>query len=497
MSISGIVVYGKLPRLLAPYEDMGNILIFGNGPQNSSFEEMNSISKDIEQEIKSTPELESYLTRVPMWSSNSIFSLIKLTDFSSRKLSSQQIAQQINIKLSQIPGATIYANPPPPPLAWYGGHSGDGVRVALMTTSDYSQLNASTEKLKEQLNHHPLITEVTNEITNDNQQYVVELDHQHLQQLNIPVTQLNETIHSLLAGSSVSKFEFSGQEYDVLVGVNLDELTPENLLENLFLRTPQGKMVSLDNVAELKIATGQSQLFHRNKLHADLLTIKLAPELSFGQGIQLVEELLNNYLPQQIHYSFVDDAKAYLENSNAMLFACILGFIFIYLTLAALYESFTDPLIILISVPFALVGAAWTLYGFGLSLNIYSQIGMITLIGLIAKHGILIVDFANHLEPQIIGYKEAVTKAATLRLRPILMTSSAMILGALPLALSMGPGHEVREQIGWTLVGGLLVGSFFSLFIVPLAYTFLAPLKKRFSSSSRKEKPASAQSAIF
>ena len=188
-------------------------------------------------------------------------------------------------------------------------------------------------------------------------------------------------------------------------------------------------------------------------------------------------------LPGNARYAFVGEAKQYLDSSGKMAMAFVLAMIFIYLVLVAQFESFIDPFVILLTVPFAVIGAMVTLKLVGASINIYTNVGFITLVGLIAKHGILITEFANRQVEAGKSIYDAVVEAAGLRLRPILMTTAAMVLGALPLAIASGPGSETRQQIGWVIVGGLLIGTFFSLIVVPVAYTYLAKLKPVKNSS--------------
>jgi multidrug efflux pump len=197
-----------------------------------------------------------------------------------------------------------------------------------------------------------------------------------------------------------------------------------------------------------------------------------------ADAIKTLQKLAKDNLPDDVKYSFLGEAKSYLESSGKTGLTFLLALIFIYLVLVAQFESFIDPLIILFTVPFAMIGAILTLKLFGGTLNIYSNIGLITLVGLIAKHGILITDFANRLRTSGKSIHDAVIEASMLRLRPILMTTAAMILGALPLAFAFGPGAESRQQVGLVIAGGLLFGTFFSLIVVPITYTYLAPFRK-------------------
>jgi multidrug efflux pump len=235
--------------------------------------------------------------------------------------------------------------------------------------------------------------------------------------------------------------------------------------------------VSLSSMLSVKEAS-TSEVFKRyGRLRADTIYLSLAPGYTVSQAIDALQVVVNQYLPSDMKYSFTGEAKSFLESNGKTVLTFMLSLIFIYLVLVAQFESFIDPLVIMFTVPFAMVGALITLKLFGGTLNIYSNIGLITLIGLIAKHGILITDFANELRLTGKSIEEAVTEAALLRLRPILMTTAAMVLGALPLAFAFGPGAESRQQVGLVITGGLLFGTFFSLIVVPITYSYLARFK--------------------
>jgi len=217
---------------------------------------------------------------------------------------------------------------------------------------------------------------------------------------------------------------------------------------------------------------------HYNRARVDNLYASMAPGFTVKDGISAMQQIAHTLLPDNMKMIFTGEAKTYLEANLKILVTFLLALIFIYLMLVAQFESFIDPLIILTTVPFALIGGLITLKLAGCTLNIYSNIGLMTLIGLIAKHGILITEFANDERAKGHAIIDAVLTAAQLRLRPILMTTAAMVLGALPLALSAGSGAETRHQIGWVIVGGMCIGTIFSLIIVPMAYQFFAPFKK-------------------
>lgn len=237
-------------------------------------------------------------------------------------------------------------------------------------------------------------------------------------------------------------------------------------------------MIPLSNMLSVSETTSPEKFTHYDRLRSDSIYMSLLPGFKVSEAVKALEKIAKENLPEDVKYSFTGEAKSFLESNGNTAFTFLLALVFIYLVLVAQFESFIDPLIIMFTVPFAIVGAMITLKLFGGSLNIYSNIGLITLVGLIAKHGILITDFANRLRGDGKSINEAIIEASKLRLRPILMTTAAMVLGALPLAFAFGPGAESRQQVGLVITGGLLFGTLFSLIVVPITYTYLAPFRK-------------------
>ena len=277
-----------------------------------------------------------------------------------------------------------------------------------------------------------------------------------------------------MAGRNLGKTD----DANVLVQMKQSSLENPNILSQLYVRNLDGEIIPLAQFSTVNTISAP-EVFRRNmRLHSDTIYVSLASGVKLADAVDLLGATAKSTLPDDTRFEFTGEAKSFLESNSATLLTFGLALLFIYLVLVAQFESFIDPLIILLTVPFAIFGALVTLLLFGGSLNIYSNIGLITLIGLIAKHGILITEFANRMREEGMTINDAVIKSAMLRLRPILMTTSAMILGALPLALAFGPGAESRQQVGLVVTGGLLFGTFFSLIVIPVMYTYLAPFKR-------------------
>ena len=251
------------------------------------------------------------------------------------------------------------------------------------------------------------------------------------------------------------------------------ERTSPETLANIFVRGKNGEMVQLSNIVKAKVGVAPRDLRRFNQLRAITIQANLAPGYTLGEAIKDVQQAASEVLPPGTLTDLTGQAREYRDASSNLLLVFGLALAFIYLVLSAQFESFRDPLMIMVSVPLSMTGALAALYLTGGTLNVYSQIGLVTLIGLITKHGILIVDFANKLQLDGVERRAAIIEAARLRLRPILMTTAAMILGAIPLALASGAGAESRQQIGWVIVGGMSLGTLLTLFVVPCVYAVM------------------------
>src|SRR5690606_32585194 len=269
-------------------------------------------------------------------------------------------------------------------------------------------------------------------------------------------------------------FEQNGEQYDVIVQLaGADRSTPE-MLSTIFLRGANGEMVQLSNIVTVSETVAPKELKRFNQLRSVTISANIAPGYSLGEALEFLERTAQEVLPANVQTDVSGQSREFRTAGQSLAFVFLLALGFIYLVLAAQFESFRSPLIIMVTVPLSMTGALGALYLTGGTLNVYSQIGLVTLIGLITKHGILIVDFANQQQEAGKDKFTALVDAAALRLRPILMTTGAMVLGAVPLALATGAGAESRQQIGWVIAGGLTLGTVLTLFVVPVVYMLIA-----------------------
>jgi multidrug efflux pump len=291
------------------------------------------------------------------------------------------------------------------------------------------------------------------------------------------------TVETMLGGRTVTRFKREGEQYDVVVQtVSANRSTPEDI-DRLFVRGRGDAMIPLAALVTTREVVVPRELNHFGQRRSASITANISPDYSLGEALQFMDQVADEILPAGYTTDLNGQSREFRKSSGSLAIVFVLSLLFIYLVLAAQFESFVDPLIIMLSVPLSMLGALLALKLTGGTLNVFSQIGLITLVGLITKHGILIVEFANQMQEQGMDKLQAVKRSAALRLRPILMTTGAMVLGAIPLALASGAGAESRQQIGWVIVGGMSLGTQLTIFVVPTMYSLLARTKKHLDVS--------------
>lgn len=469
----GLALYKMLPSELAPNEDTRQLYVIVSAPRSASFQYTNKIVEQLEAIEQKNSNIDSYTSLVGMGMPSRAVQLIKLKKPFAGGLSTQQLADYLANKGNQLAEGRVFVMQPSSPLARSMGNEGN-FGVAVLTTSDYLRLHQVTENILNIMRQNPHFLYLHNKLKWDTEGFEIDIDQEKAADLGVSWNDITDSISTLIAGRTLGKLN----NMDIVVQLKEALLQDPNLLQAIYIKNQDGEMLPLTDFVTIKNMSSPQVLRHYDRQRADFIYLALNPDYSVAKAIQSVENLMRTDLPDDMSYTFLGEAQSFLESNAKTAFTFVLALVFIYLVLVAQFESFIDPLIVLFTVPFAIAGAFCTLYLFNGSLNIYSNIGLITLIGLIAKHGILITDFANRLKQSGHELMEAVVEAATLRLRPILMTTAAMVLGAMPLAFATGPGAAPRAQIGLVIVGGLMLGTVFSLFVVPVAYTLLNYLKR-------------------
>ncbi|KFN42403.1 efflux RND transporter permease subunit [Arenimonas oryziterrae] len=470
-----------LPTELAPEEDQGLVIGFASAPEGSTIDYTDRYGKQMESILMKVPEKDRVFEIVGFNGVTSAIGFVGLKDWSERDRSAKDVAGSLFPQFMGITGLNAFPVTPPP--LGQGGF-GQPVSFIVQTTGTWEDLDAVVKKLLAKMAENPQLTTPDSDLKLDKPQLRVEVNRDKIAAVGSSVTTVGRTLETMLGGRSVTRFKRGSEQYDVIVQVADDARRTPQSLGNMFVRASDGSMVQIDNLASVTETVAAKELNHFNKLRAATISAGLAPGYSQAEALKWMEKALQESAPGTL-YDLSGQSREFRESSSDFTIMLVLALAFIYLVLAAQFESFVDPAVILVSVPLAVFGAFACLVllnfgaGFGLwhitgSWNIYTQIGVVTLVGLVSKHGILIVEFSNQLQEQGRAKFDAVVEAATLRLRPILMTTGAMVLGSIPLAIASGAGAEARHQIGWVIVGGMSFGTMMTLFVVPVVYLLIA-----------------------
>jgi multidrug efflux pump len=467
---SSIYFFANLKSELAPVEDRGVMRVRGTGPEGATLAYTSRYSAEADAILAKVPEIKSRLVinGNPEVSGFLIFAPLK--DWDDRPRTQQEISREIGPKVRAIAGVLAFA---PNPNAFGQRGSSKPVEFVLQSSGTYEELEKLSDKLMQALESYPGLESLETDLKLNTPEFRLEIDRAKVSDLRLDVNVVGRTLETLLGGRQVTRFEMNGEQYDVMVQLDIPDRSTPAALDTIFLRSPAGEMIQLANIVKVVESVAPKELRRFNQLRSVTLSGNIAPGYALGEVLQHIERAVVDVLPQNVQTDVNGQSRDYRASSDSLSLVFILALAFIYLVLAAQFESFRDPLIILITVPLSMCGALGTLWLVGGSLNVYSQIGLVTLVGLITKHGILIVEFANQLEADGRPRRDAVIEAATLRLRPILMTTGAMVLGAVPLALAVGAGAESRQQIGWVIVGGMSLGTVLTLFVVPTVLSLI------------------------
>ncbi len=475
-AIGGGVLYKALRSELAPFEDQGGFVAIVVAPEGSTIGYTATYARMLEDIFSKIPEVNRYFVVAGVPTVSQGIGFVRFVNWSERKRNQQEIARSAAPAMFAIPGVLAFPVHPPP--------LGQSVRskpveFVVLTSRPYDELAEMIEGLMVRARAFPGMVSLESDLKLNTPQIRIAIDREKAADIGVDVDVLGRTLETMLGGRQVTRFKREGKQYDVVVQIaDLDRRNPDDLAR-IHVRTRSGDMVPLSGLVTLEERVAPQSLNHFNQLRSATLSATLAPGYTLGDALAFLEKAAEETLPATARVDYAGQSREFKESSAGMALTFALALAFIYLVLAAQFESFTDPLIIMLTVPFSMAGALLALWLTGGTLNIYSQVGLVTLIGLITKHGILIVEFANQIREGGVAPAAAVIEAATMRLRPILMTTGAMVLGAVPLALAGGAGAESRSQIGWVIVGGLLVGTLFTLYIVPSAYTVVQGLKDR------------------
>ncbi len=484
MGISiGLVVYlwPRIPGELAPMEDKGRLTISATAPEGVAFEKMDEYMQKLINIVDTLPEKDTYmgLTAMGSGSSNSGFIRITLVPPAERDRSQQEIADYLTGLLKPLTFARSFVTQEQ--TIGGGRNSGLPVQFVIQATS-LEKLRAAIPAFMEKAQANPTFQVVDLNLKFNKPEMILRIDRDRARTVGLTLRDISETLQLFFGGQRMGFFIMNGKQYQIICQADRQYRDQPIDLSTIYIRNKQGVMIQLDNVVKIDYRVNLPQLYRFNRYISATVSASPAKGYTLSQGIEAMQEVADETLDDTFTTSLTGVSRDYAESSNTLLFAFMLALILIYLILSAQFESFRDPLVIMLTVPLAIAGALISLLLFSQTLNIFSQIGMIMLIGIVTKNGILIVEFANQKKYAGTDLYASALEAATQRFRPILMTSLATVLGALPIALALGAGAKSRVSMGIVIIGGLLFALILTLYVIPALYTYISGTKKKFES---------------
>jgi multidrug efflux pump len=454
---------------LAPIEDQGVVITQSIAAPNSTLQQRQLYSREVYRIFAAHPETEHvFQLDTP---GQSIAGMV-FKPWDKRSKTTNDLQPVLQQELSKVAGVRIAAFQPPP----LPGSIGLPVQFVIVTTEPFERLNEIAQQVLQQSLQSGMFIFLDSDLKIDNPQSEITIDRDKTAQLGLKMSDVGGSLAAMLGGGYVNYFSISGRSYKVIPQVQQRfRLNPQQLLD-YYIRAADGSLVPLSTVATISTKTVPESLNHFQQLNSATIQGVTMPGVAQGDALTFLQNLSARLLPQGYSVDYGGLSRQYFQETSGFVTTFGFALIIIFLSLSALFESFRDPVIILVSVPMSIAGALiFITLGFGgMSLNIYSEVGLVTLMGLISKHGILIVQFANHLQEQGRSKRQAIEEAAGIRLRPILMTTAAMVLGVVPLITASGAGAVSRFQMGVVIASGLSIGTLFTLFVVPAVYLVFA-----------------------
>jgi multidrug efflux pump len=469
---STVIMYLTTQKELAPEEDQGFLMSMVEVPASANLDYLEQATARLGKVLDTLPEKDHVFTIHGFPSVHQSFSGVILKTWDERKRSQKQILGSLQRPVSGVANAQVSVFPP---ASLPGSIGGFPVQFVITTTADYNRLAQVLDKMLVEARSSGLFLFALGDLKYETPQIELKIDHDKANRLGITMQDLGGSLATLLGGNYVNRFKLLGRSYQVIPQVPRDFRLTSDWLQRYHVRTGSGAMVPLASVVSIEQSVQPNTLTTFQQLNAATLNAVPFPGRTVGEALDFLKAKAAEILPAGFTYDFQGESRQYVQEGNTLVLTFVFALVVIYLVLAAQYESFRDPFIILIALPTAMFGALLPMnIGFA-SINIYTQIGLVTLIGLISKHGILMVDYANHLqENEGLSRHEAIHRAAAIRLRPILMTTAAMVVGMVPLLTAHGAGAASRFAIGLTIAAGMTIGTLFTLFVTPVVYTYVA-----------------------
>jgi len=469
-----VLVYPTMKQELSPLEDRGTILATITAPDGSTLDFTDKYAKTLEKIGSSYPEFDRIFANLgnPTVAQGSV--IYRAVDWDDRKRTTLEIAREMQGKFNGIAG--INAFPITPPSLGQGFRERP-INFVIQTSDSYQNLNAVTRQMLDEIAKNPGFIATDVDLRLNKPELRIDVDRIKATELGVSVDVVARAIETMLGGRVVTRYKRDAEQYDVIVQTQMSGRNSPDDIDNIYVRGRNDTVIPLNALVKVRESVSPRELNHFGQRRSVSITANLAPEYALGDALKFLDKTAAGILKTGYTTELNGTSREFRNSQGALVIVFVLALFFIFLVLAAQFESFIDPLVIMLSVPLSMFGALMTLKLTGGTLNVYSQIGLITLVGLITKHGILIVEFTNQLREQGVETFDAIVKASGQRLRPILMTTGAMVLGALPLALAKGAGAESRIQIGWVIVGGMTFGTLLTVFVVPTMYSLFARKK--------------------
>ena len=465
------LIWPTMRQELSPLEDRGTVLASFSAPDGATLEYTDRYARELEKIGRDYPEFDRIYANVgnPTVSQGSV--VYRAVDWEERQRSTLQLAREMQGRISSLPGVSAF--PVTPPSLGQGFRSRP-LNFVVQTSESYEDLHAAVSRILAEVAKNPGILSPDVDLRLNKPELRISVNRERAADLGVNVDVVARAIETMLGGRTVTRYKRDAEQFDVIVQTEGGSRSTPQDIDAIHVRGRGDAMVPLSSLVSVQESVSPRELNHFGQRRSATITANLAPDYSLGEALAFMDRTASQVLKPGYTTELNGISREFRSSQGALGVVFVLALVFIYLVLAAQFESFIDPLVILLSVPLSMLGALLALKWGGGSLNVYSQIGLITLVGLITKHGILIVEFANQLRAQGLEMVDALVQASSQRLRPILMTTGAMVLGAIPLALAHGAGAESRMQIGWVIVGGMGLGTLLTVFVVPTMYALLA-----------------------
>ena len=466
-------LWGEIPAEMAPMEDRSRITVNTRGAEGVSYEYMRDYTEEIAMVVDSiVPDAQSVTARV---SSNTGNITISLKDIDERDYTQMEIAEKLTAAVSKKTKARAFVQQ----QSSFGGRRGSMPVQYVIQAMSIEKLQEVLPEFLNRVHDNPTFKMADVDLKFSSPEVRVNINRDKAGSMGTSVRDVAETLQYGLSGQRMGYFYMNGKQYEIIGQVNRQQRNTPSGVRSIYIRNDKGEMVQLDNLVEFIESVAPPKLYHYNRFLSATVSAGLAEGKTIGDGLDEMDKIAEEVLDDTFRTALAGDSKEFRESSSSLMFAFILALVLIYLILAAQFESFKDPFTIMLTVPLAIAGALIFMYFGDITMNIFSQIGIIMLIGLVAKNGILIVEFANQKQENGESKMEAIRSASLQRLRPILMTSVSTILGLLPLAVATGEGANQRIAMGTAVVGGMLVSTFLTMYIVPAIYSYISTERKQ------------------